>query len=159
MSSETPACPGFFLFLPVSLLSASLVSLFSASCESVRKMVYYPPSSGCGGMADTGDLKSPALTGVRVRVPPSAHLVPQGFAAFLLFGRGSQFLRPGPAVERKGKIAAPFRVAVIQDRAENRRTLRDVVQAHSVILRMVNTSPHRCCQPDPSSSAAPREAD
>ena len=26
-------------------------------------------------MADTGDLKSPALTGVRVRVPPSARLL------------------------------------------------------------------------------------
>ena len=36
-------------------------------------------------MADTGDLKSPALTGVRVRVPPSARLfVSRGLGIFLI---------------------------------------------------------------------------
>ena len=52
---------------------------------------------GCGGMADTGDLKSPALIGVRVRAPPSALLVPQRFAAFL-------FAKKKPPKGRLGTI-------------------------------------------------------
>ena len=33
-----------------------------------------------GGMVDTGDLKSPACKGVRVRVPPEAPLIKAGIA-------------------------------------------------------------------------------
>ncbi len=38
-------------------------------------------------MADTGDLKSPALTGVRVRVPPSAQSKDPVRFPDLFFGR------------------------------------------------------------------------
>ena len=61
---------------------------------------------GCGGMADTGDLKSPALTGVRVRAPPSAQaLKHKRFRAFLMFAiwRNNQafFGKNGESLEHR----------------------------------------------------------
>ena len=57
-------------------------------------MVYSSELSGCGGMADTGDLKSPALTGVRVRVPPSAQALKSTVSG--LFDAMKKALQEGP---------------------------------------------------------------